>query len=92
MIALAEGVSFILLLLAMPFKYLFGLPQGVMIIGWIHGLLFILYVIALLLVMLRNQWAFKKSALAFFASLVPFGTFVLDAKMLLPEEDRMRLS
>ncbi len=86
MIALVEGVSFILLLMAMPFKYLYGLPQGVKVIGWMHGLLFILYLIALLLVMISNKWSFKKATIAFIASLIPFGTFVLDAKVLLPEE------
>mgnify|MGYP001566950446 CR=1 FL=1 len=38
---LAEGVSFLLLLgVAMPLKYLAGIPLAVAIAGWLHGILF----------------------------------------------------
>lgn len=80
-VALAEGVSFILLLMAMPFKYMYDMPQGVKVIGWIHGFLFILYMIMLLNVKLSNKWSIKKSFVAFLASLIPFGTFVLDRSL-----------
>ena len=41
-IAIAEGVSFIILLfIAMPLKYFASLPIAVTITGGIHGLLFI---------------------------------------------------
>lgn len=86
MIALAEGTSFILLLLAMPFKYVYNYPEGVKVIGWIHGLLFILYLIFLLFVKIRNSWSIKKSFIAFVASLLPFGTFVLDVSLRKEEE------
>jgi len=86
-VALAEGISFILLLMAMPFKYLYDMPQGVKIVGWIHGFLFILYMIMLLNVKLSNKWSVTKSLIAFLASLIPFGTFVLD-RSLRKEEQR----
>lgn len=81
MIALMEGVSFILLLMAMPLKYLYGHPEYVKVIGWIHGLLFILYVLALVNVKMSNGWSILKSAIAFLASLLPFGTFILDISL-----------
>ncbi len=81
MIALSEGVSFILLLMAMPLKYMYGHPEYVKVIGWIHGLLFILYVIALLRVRHSNNWSIGRSFIAFVASLLPFGTFVLDVSL-----------
>jgi integral membrane protein len=87
-VALAEGTSFILLLGAMPFKHFYDMPAGVKYIGWLHGLLFILYVLALLLVKIRNQWSIRKSFIAFVASLIPFGTFVLD-KSLQKEENEI---
>lgn len=81
MIALMEGVSFILLLMAMPLKYLYGHPEYVKVIGWIHGLLFILYVLALVNVKMSNGWSILKSVIAFLASLLPFGTFILDISL-----------
>ena len=45
MTALAEGSSFLLLLfVAMPMKYLMGMPRVVTVVGAIHGVLFLLYV------------------------------------------------
>ena len=42
-IAIAEGVSFlVLLLIAMPLKYLAGFPLAVKIAGSIHGILLLL--------------------------------------------------
>ena len=48
-IGIAEGISYLVLLgIAMPLKYIFDLPLGVKITGWIHGLLFVLYIGAVL--------------------------------------------
>lgn len=79
---LAEGTSFlILLLIAMPLKYMAGIPEPVKIIGWVHGLLFMLYIMALINVRLSHKWSFIRLFLAFVASLVPFGTFILDSSL-----------
>ena len=86
MIGLAEGTSFLLLLAAMPVKYMLGHPEAVKIIGWIHGILFIWFIIALLWVQKSNQWSLKKILVAFLASLLPFGTFILDASLRREEE------
>lgn len=48
MIALYEGLSYlVLLIIAMPMKYLMDIPQPVTIVGALHGLLFVLYMLAL---------------------------------------------
>lgn len=78
-IGFAEGVSFLVLLfIAMPLKYFMGLPLPVRVMGMIHGVLFIWYVIALLKATLEYQWSFKKAAIAFLLSFLPFGTFYLE--------------
>ena len=78
-IGFLEGMSFLLLLLvAMPLKYIFDLPLAVRITGSVHGLLFILFVAALFRVATKRSWPPRRSLAAFVASLVPFGTFVLD--------------
>ncbi|MEO5685248.1 MAG: DUF3817 domain-containing protein [Chitinophagaceae bacterium] len=78
-VALAEGFSYLfLLLVAMPLKYFAGYPDAVKYTGWVHGVLFVLYCIFLLQVWIQYKWTFGKTVIAFAASLLPFGTFVLD--------------
>jgi len=77
-----EGISYLLLLgLAMPLKYLAGFPIAVKIVGTIHGVLFILYLITLAHVYFVDKWKFSHGFFAFLASIIPFGTFYLDTKL-----------
>jgi integral membrane protein len=79
MIALAEGVSFLtLLFIAMPMKYFMGMPEVVRVVGSIHGVLFLLYVGLLATLHMRQRWPAVFSLYALVASVIPFGTFVLD--------------
>jgi len=85
-IALLEGVSFLaLILIAVPLKYFYQMPVPNKIIGMIHGILFIAYVLLLMMVRSEYKWNARKTLIAFVASLLPFGTFVLDAKVLRKE-------
>lgn len=79
---MAEGSSFLLLLfVAMPMKYLMGLPKVVTVVGAIHGILFLLYVGQLVRLRTKYQWDNKFSFYALLASLLPFGPFVLDKQL-----------
>ncbi len=79
---LAEGVSFLLLLgVAMPLKYLAGLPMAVMIAGWLHGALFLALCFLLLLLVRGSGWPIGRAAIVFLAALIPFGPFVIDGRM-----------
>lgn len=79
LIALLEGVSFLLLVgLAVPLKYLAGIPVAVRVIGPVHGLLFVVYAAMAGFFFLRSQWSLVRAAVALVASLVPFGTFWFD--------------
>ena len=79
MIALAEGISFLTLLcIAMPMKYFRGMPEVVRVVGSIHGGLFVLYVGLLAVIHVRQRWSLMFSLYAFVASVIPFGTFMLD--------------
>jgi integral membrane protein len=81
-IGFVEGLSFLILLgIAMPLKYFFGLPETVRVVGMAHGLLFVLYVLLVIQVKIEYGWSFKKMLLALLASVVPFGTFWADAKL-----------
>lgn len=82
-IAWSEGISFLLLLLiAMPLKYMAGIPEGVKYIGWAHGLLFVLYIALVLEIRAELRWSFGQVLLALIASLLPFGPFLIDRKLL----------
>jgi len=81
-VALLEGVSFVLLLfVAMPLKYLAGLPLAVRIVGSLHGLLFLVFMVALFRAASERRWPLARSALAFVASIVPFATFAFDRSL-----------
>ena len=81
-VALLEGVSLILLMgIAMPLKYIWDQPEAVRIVGWIHGILFIVYIWMLFRVWIDRSWAFKRLTIAVIASLVPFGTIIFDRSL-----------
>ena len=85
---IAEGISFlVLLLIAMPLKYYFGLPIAVKVVGWMHGVLFIAYIIIVLLSIKIMRWNWFSVGVALAASLIPIGTFVLDASWKRREEE-----
>ncbi|MBC7886220.1 MAG: DUF3817 domain-containing protein [Saprospiraceae bacterium] len=78
-IGIAEGISFLLLLLiAMPIKYMLGVPEVVKYVGWAHGILFMAYIVAVFAAIRAMRWTWFSVLVALAASLVPFGTFVLD--------------
>ncbi len=82
MIGIAEGISFlVLLLVAMPMKYFMEIPEAVKITGWIHGALFIAFIYFAIEVMgsLKKKitWFIK----AFAAALIPCGTFIFDRQL-----------
>ena len=73
LIALAEAVSWVGLLIGMYFKYL-GAPRtevGVKVFGMAHGLIFIAFVVAGLLVGIALKWTAGTWLLALLASIVP---------------------
>ena len=81
-VAFVEGVSYLVLLgIAMPLKYYFHQPEAVRVVGMLHGVLFVLYVLLVIQVTIQHRWSFGKMALALLASLVPFGTFYADVKL-----------
>jgi integral membrane protein len=87
-VALLEGISFLVLLgIAMPLKYYAGMPQAVKVVGWAHGVLFVAYILTLVSVTIERRWSFGRVVIAFIASLVPFGTFWLDAKLKREEQN-----
>lgn len=81
-LAFIEGVSFLVILfITMPMKYAFDNPAPNKAFGMVHGLLFILYLLAVIQIKIEQNWSFRKTALALVASIIPFGTFWADKKL-----------
>ena len=81
-VGLLEGLSLLLLLfIAMPLKYIWQQPAAVKIIGWAHGVLFVLFMLLLLRVYDQKSWPFKKLIVGFIAAFLPFGTFFFDRQL-----------
>ena len=78
LVALAEAVSWVGLLVGMYFKYL-GTPRteiGVKVFGMAHGLIFIAFVITALLAGRAFGWGAAAWLLALLASIVPLGSVI----------------
>lgn len=74
----AEGVSYLVLLfIAMPLKYMFDMPLAVKIVGSLHGVLFVAYVLLLMAFHIKLKLKISQSIGLFLMSLIPFGTFYL---------------
>ena len=81
-IAFIEGVSFLIIIfVTMPLKYYAAMPQPNKVIGMIHGVLFLYYVISVIQTKIAYSWNLKKTGLALLASIIPFGTFWADVKL-----------
>ncbi len=79
-IGLVEGASYLLLLgVAMPLKYAAGMPEAERVVGMAHGVLFLVYCLALSQATLDLSWPLKRAARLFIAAVLPFGPFVVDA-------------
>ena len=83
LVALLEGVSYILLLfVAVPIKYWGGDEQWVKLLGMPHGILFVSYVIFAFLIKDNENWGIKDFGIVLLASILPFGAFYVDWKYL----------
>ncbi|WP_344836123.1 DUF3817 domain-containing protein [Actinocorallia longicatena] len=79
LVSLAEATSFlILLLIAMPVKYMGDNPVLVKIVGPIHGVLFIAYVGLVLLTFGQLRWGWGKVILALAASVLPVAPYFVE--------------
>lgn len=83
-VAIAEAISWALLLAAMFAKYVtesepFGIPEGgVPIAGAVHGGVFVAFVIISIVAWRRFGWSLKVLVVAFVSAVVPFATYVFE--------------
>ncbi|ODS63968.1 MAG: hypothetical protein ABS41_03925 [Arenimonas sp. SCN 70-307] len=81
LLSLVEGLSLLVLLfMAMPAKYQFG-HDFVWPVGMTHGVLWLAYVLASLVVSHLRKWSVGAWLLALLSSVVPFGFVLLDRRL-----------
>ncbi|MEU3301855.1 MULTISPECIES: DUF3817 domain-containing protein [unclassified Streptomyces] len=86
LVSAPEAVSFLLLLVCSVLKRTTEF-NAVPVMGAIHGVLFILYVIFWLDAWNRTKWDIKTAALYFVLSVLPLGGFFAERKLKRAAED-----
>jgi len=79
MIAFIEGLSYLIILgITMPLKYWMDMPGPNKVIGMLHGVFFVFYILAVLQSSMLSGWTKKKLMISLLVSIIPFGTFWAD--------------
>ena len=73
-----EATSYLLLLAAVVLKYAGDNDTGVTVMGPIHGVLYLVYVLAVVRWYDDLGWPFSKAVMAMVIGAVPFGGFHVD--------------
>ena len=82
-ISTLEAISFlVLLLIAMPLKYIWEMPEMVQIVGMAHGVLFLLYVAGAVYISQILNWKTKTLFIVVLCSIIPFGPFYVERNYL----------
>ena len=82
-ISIFEGISFlVLLLIAMPLKYIWDAPEMVRLVGMAHGWLFVAYIFGALYLFKPLKWKPKTLAIVCLSSVLPLGPFYVEKKYL----------
>jgi len=77
--ALLEGISFlILLLIAMPLKYVWDFPAAVRFVGMAHGILFVAYIYVVLAAWQKFNMNARAVLISLAGGFLPLGTFYAD--------------
>ena len=82
LVAFVEGLSLLILLgVAMPLKYLAGLPLATSVAGLLHGLAFLAYAVVAIDAFATRHWPARTLALGMLAAVLPFGTCVFVSRL-----------
>jgi integral membrane protein len=77
-VALTEATTFLALLVASVVKNTGGSEVGVQILGPIHGLLFIAYIVIALQLREPEGWTTRQTVWILVGAVLPFGGYVVD--------------
>ncbi len=86
-VAIAEGFSWLALLVAMFFKWVLGHEEAIAIPGMLHGWLFLAYT-ALAVAMWRTYgWSMRTTIIALVGGVIPLGTWYVEYHLAQLERD-----
>jgi integral membrane protein len=81
-VAILEGISYLLFTVTVPLKRIYDYHWPNKIVGMSHGILFILYILLVYTNSKVERWNWKTKAFLYLASVIPFGTFIVEKKIL----------
>lgn len=79
---IAEGISWVILIVAMVVKYGMHKPEAVRIPGMLHGAMFIGYMVTAVPLFTKLKWSSDRIYGIIAAGFLPFGTLVVERKWL----------
>ena len=85
-VAILEGISYLLFAITVPLKKTYHYHWPNKIVGMTHGILFILYMLLVFINSKTQTWSWKTKVLLYIASIIPFGTFIAEKKILNNEQ------
>ncbi|GAA3515545.1 DUF3817 domain-containing protein [Dietzia aurantiaca] len=74
-LALAEMVTWTLLILGMIGKYAFGMEWATTVGGSIHGFVFLCYAVTTVAVWIDKRWPFGTGVLGLASAIIPYATY-----------------
>ena len=78
-VAVAEAITWALLLVGMFLKYVTDTTElGVRVFGMLHGVVFVTYCVATVVVAVDQRWTVRRAVVGLAASIPPFVTVVFD--------------
>lgn len=80
-VAVAEAVSYLVLLGASVAKHVFDMPGAVPVLGPIHGVIFLAYLYLALMVREHLGWRLMTTLMVIVAAVVPLGGLYVERRM-----------
>ena len=80
-VATIEAITYLVLLALVVVKDGFGGPDLVKVMGPIHGIAFLVYLVLTLNVREEQGWSGWQTVVVIVAAAVPFGAFVVNSRM-----------
>lgn len=79
---IAEGISWLILIVAMVVKRTMDKPEAIFWPGMFHGICFMGYLVTAVPLFTQLKWSVDRIYGVVIAAILPFGTFVLERKWL----------
>jgi len=74
-------ILLVLVFVAVPLKFFAHHPGPAMVVGQLHGFLYIVYLVLALNLAVQRRWSLPRTVLLLLAGTVPFLTFVMERRV-----------